>query len=125
MRAILRALSAHILIRICEDLWDTASKVKNNYVKGQGQRRRPSICGSSFSTQSSQSSSQPAVHTPADCVRAICRDPELLRILGGHLGALDPEELARAVAEVNASNQGDSSEGGHRDDHDDEFGGSS
>ncbi|KAL8116746.1 hypothetical protein AgCh_023051 [Apium graveolens] len=92
-----------------QDLWDTASKMKKNYVKGQGQRRRPSICGSSFSTQSSQSSSQPTVHTLADCVRAIYRDPELLRILGGHLGALDPEDLARAVADMNASNQGDSS----------------
>ncbi|KAL8090865.1 hypothetical protein AgCh_040076 [Apium graveolens] len=82
-----------------QDLWDTESKVKKNYVK--------------------------AVRTPVECVRAICRDPELLHILGGHLGALDPKELARAVVEVNASNQGDSSEGGHRDDHDDEFDGSS
>ncbi|XP_074370072.1 uncharacterized protein LOC141711502 isoform X2 [Apium graveolens] len=104
------------------ELWDKAAKVKKNYVKGQGQRRRPSIYGSSFSTQSS---SQPSIHTPADCVRAICRDLGLLRILGGHLGALDPEELARAVAEVNASQQRDDSEGAHRDDHDEEFGGSS
>ncbi|XP_074379465.1 uncharacterized protein LOC141720752 [Apium graveolens] len=105
-----------------QELWDKAAKVKKNYVKGQGQRRRSFIYGSSFSTQSS---SQPSIHTPTDCVRAICRDPGLLRILGGHLGALDPEELARAVAEVNASQQRDDSEGAHRDDHDDEFGGSS
>ncbi|KAL8111641.1 hypothetical protein AgCh_019388 [Apium graveolens] len=56
---------------------------------------------------------------------AICRDPELLRVLGAHLRALDPEELARAVAEVNASQQGDGFEGAHIDNHDDEFGGSS
>ncbi|KAL8099853.1 hypothetical protein AgCh_032200 [Apium graveolens] len=49
----------------------------------------------------------------------------LLRILGGHLEALDTEELARAVVEVNASQQRDDSEGAHCDDHDDEFGGSS
>ncbi|XP_074348706.1 uncharacterized protein LOC141687363 [Apium graveolens] len=107
-----------------QDLWETVSDVKKNYVKGQGHRRRPSISGSSFSTQFSQSSSQPSVHTPADCVRAICRDPELLRILGAHLRALDPEELARAVAEVNASQQGEDSERAHQDDHEDEFGGS-
>ncbi|KAL8103551.1 hypothetical protein AgCh_027940 [Apium graveolens] len=89
------------------------------YVKTRGGLSEPATMASS------QSSSQPSVHTPADCVKAICQDPELLRILGGHLGALDPEELARAVAEVNASQQGDGSEGAHRDDHDDEFGGSS
>ncbi|KAL8157794.1 hypothetical protein AgCh_002486 [Apium graveolens] len=108
-----------------QDIWEMASEVKKNYVKGQGKRRRPSISGSSFSTQSAQSSSQPVIHNPANCVRAICRDPELLRILGGHLGALDPEELARTVAEVNASQQGDDSEGAHRDDRDEDFGGSS
>ncbi|XP_074356135.1 uncharacterized protein LOC141695819 [Apium graveolens] len=48
-----------------QDIWEMASEVKKNYVKGQGQRRRPPISGSSFSTQSSQSSSQPVIHTPA------------------------------------------------------------
>lgn len=81
--------------------------MKKNYVKGQGQRRRPSIFGSTCSTQSSQSPSHPPVHTPADCVRAICQDRALLRVLGGHLGLMDPDELARAVAEAAASQQSD------------------
>lgn len=88
MSAILSALSIHIL---------------KNYVKGQGRRRRPFICGSSSGTKSSQSSSQPSGHMPADCVRAICRDRELLLILGGHLGAMDSKKLARAVATATAS----------------------
>ena len=83
---------------IDQELWERASIVKKNYVKGQGRRTRPSIYGSG-STQSSQFSTHPASHhTPADCVRAICRDRELLLALGGHLGAMDPEELARAVS---------------------------
>ncbi|WOH07852.1 hypothetical protein DCAR_0727286 [Daucus carota subsp. sativus] len=58
------------------------SVVKKNYVKGQGQQRRPSIYGSTCSTQSSQSPSHPHVHTPADYVRAIFQDRALLRVLG-------------------------------------------
>ncbi|KAK1390501.1 hypothetical protein POM88_018679 [Heracleum sosnowskyi] len=96
-------------------------------IAGQGQKWRPSIGGFSGSTQSLQSSSQPFVHTPADCVRAICQNRELLLELGGHLGAMDPEDLARAVAAAAASQQqdGDGDEGSHHDDRDDEFGGSS
>ncbi|KAK1403773.1 hypothetical protein POM88_003378 [Heracleum sosnowskyi] len=93
-----------------QELWERASVVRKNYIKGQGQKRRPSFSGSfngSGSTQSSQSSTHPPTHTPADCVRAICADPELLRILGGHLGALDPDVLARAVAEATASQRAD------------------
>ena len=37
-------------------------------------------------------------HTAADCVRAICRDRDLLRTLRVHLQSLDPDELADAVA---------------------------
>ncbi|KAK1394008.1 hypothetical protein POM88_013064 [Heracleum sosnowskyi] len=88
-----------------QELWERASIVKKNYIKGQGQKRRPSFSGSfsgSGSTQSSQSSSHPPTHTPAHCVKAICANHELLRILGGHLGVLDPDDLARAVAEVAA-----------------------
>nr|XP_017239902.1 PREDICTED: uncharacterized protein LOC108212693 [Daucus carota subsp. sativus] len=92
---------------IDQELWERASIVKKNYVKGQGQRRRPSIFGSTCSTQSSQSPSHPPVHTPADCVRAICQDRALLRVLGGHLGLMDPDELAHAVAEAAASQQSD------------------
>ena len=96
---------------IDQELWERASIVKKNYIKGQGQRRCPSFSGSgSTATQSSQSSSHPAVHTPADCVRAICRDRNLLKILGGHLGALDPEELAEAVATAAAGQHGDGDE---------------
>ncbi|KAK1398668.1 hypothetical protein POM88_008531 [Heracleum sosnowskyi] len=111
-----------------QELWERASVVKKNYVKGQGQRRRPSISGSSCCTQSSQSSSQPSAHTPDDCVRAICRNRELLLTLAGHLGAMNPEELARAVAAVAASqqtdNEGSHHGGSHHDDQDEEFGGS-
>ncbi|KAK1399713.1 hypothetical protein POM88_009576 [Heracleum sosnowskyi] len=110
---------------IDQELWERASIVKKNYVKGQGQKRRPSISGFSCSTQSSQSSTQPFVHTLADCVRAICQNRELLLELGGHLGAMDPEDLARAVAAAAASHQQDGDEGSHHDDRDDEFGGSS
>ncbi|KAK1356602.1 hypothetical protein POM88_049858 [Heracleum sosnowskyi] len=113
---------------IDQELWERASIVKKNYIKGQGQRRRSSFSGSfsgSGSTQLSQSSSHPPTHTPADCVRAICRDRELLRILGGHLGALDPDELARAVAEAaSSSQQDDGSQGSHHGAGDGESGGS-
>ncbi|KAK1399148.1 hypothetical protein POM88_009011 [Heracleum sosnowskyi] len=113
---------------IDQELWERASIVKKNYIKGQGQRRRSSFSGSfsgSGSTQSSQSSSHPPTHTPADYVRAICRDRELLRILGGHLGALDPDELARAVAEAaSSSQQDDGSQGSHHGAGDGESGGS-
>ena len=96
---------------IDQELWERASVVKKNYIKGQGQRRRPSFSGSGCSsTQSTQSSSHPAVHTPADCVRAICQDRDLLKILGGHLGGLSAEELAEAVAAAAASQHGDGDE---------------
>ncbi|KAK1381052.1 hypothetical protein POM88_027796 [Heracleum sosnowskyi] len=110
-----------------QELWERASVVRKNYIKGQGQKRRPSFSGSfngSGSTQSSQSSTHPPTHTPADCVRAICADPELLRILGGHLGALDPDVLARAVAEATASQRADDNQGDHHDDREGESGGS-
>ncbi|KAK1370524.1 hypothetical protein POM88_036616 [Heracleum sosnowskyi] len=56
---------------------------------------------------------------------AICRDRELLRILGGHLGALDPDELAHAVAEAASSSQrDDGSQGSHHGAGDGESGGS-
>ncbi|XP_063942448.1 uncharacterized protein LOC108192659 [Daucus carota subsp. sativus] len=115
---------------IDQELWERASIVKKNYVKGQGQRRRPSIFGSTCSTQSSQSPSHPPVHTPADCVRAICQDRALLRVLGGHLGLMDPDELAHAVAEAAASQQSDGRQGDRDDqdaddyDHDADIGGS-
>ena len=84
---------------IDQELWERASIVKKNYVKGQGQKRRPTISGTgSSATQSTQSSGHPAYHTPADCVRAICQNRDLLRILGGHLHSLSPDELAEAVA---------------------------
>ncbi|KAK1375169.1 hypothetical protein POM88_031362 [Heracleum sosnowskyi] len=108
-----------------QELWERASVVRKNYIKGQGQKRRPSFSGSfngSGSTQSSQSSTHPPTHTPADCVRAICADPELLRILGGHLGALDPDVLARAVAEATASQRADDSQGSNHDDREGESG---
>lgn len=75
-------------------------------MKGQGQRRRPSF-SCSGSNHSSQSSSNPfsTLHTPADCVRAICQDRRLLRQLGGYLGTMDRDELAEAVAEAAASQQ--------------------
>ncbi|KAK1378035.1 hypothetical protein POM88_024779 [Heracleum sosnowskyi] len=59
-----------------------------------------------------------------DCVRAICADPELLRILGGHLGALDPDVLARAVAEATTSQRVNGNQGDHHDDQEGESGGS-
>ena len=96
-----------------QELWEMASVVKKNYVKGQGQRRRPSFSGSfngSGGTQSSQSSSHLSTHTAADCVRAICQNKELLLILGGHLGAIDPEALARAVEAAAASRRADDTE---------------
>ncbi|KAK1383434.1 hypothetical protein POM88_021169 [Heracleum sosnowskyi] len=108
-----------------QELWEMASVVRKNYIKGQGQKRRPSFSGSfngSGSTQSSQSSTHPPTHTPADCVRAICADPELLRILGGHLGALDPDVLARAVAEAAASHRANDSQGSNHDDREGESG---
>ncbi|KAK1369395.1 hypothetical protein POM88_035487 [Heracleum sosnowskyi] len=108
-----------------QELWERASVVRKNYIKGQGQKRRPSFSGSfngSGSTQSSQSSTHPPTHTPADCVRAICADPELLHILGGHLGALDPDVLARAVAEATASQRADDSQGSNHDDREGESG---
>ncbi|KAK1376234.1 hypothetical protein POM88_032427 [Heracleum sosnowskyi] len=107
------------------ELWERASIVKKNYVKGRGQRRRRSISGSSGNTQCSQSSRQTSVHTLADCVRAICQNRELLLELGGHLGAMDPEDLARAVAAAATSQQQDGDEGSHHDDQEDGFGGSS
>ncbi|KAK1361239.1 hypothetical protein POM88_045713 [Heracleum sosnowskyi] len=92
------------------ELWERASIVKKNYVKGRGQRRRRSISGFSGNTQCSQSSSHPSVHTTADCVRAICQNRELLLELGGHLGAMDPADLARAVAVAATSQQQDGDE---------------
>ncbi|KAL8109434.1 hypothetical protein AgCh_025510 [Apium graveolens] len=92
-----------------QKLWEIASEVKKNYVKGQGQRRRPSIYGSG-STQSSQSWSHPSSHTPANCVKAIFQNPELLLTLAGHLAALRPEEVARAVAAATSSLQKDGDE---------------
>ena len=84
---------------IDQELWERASVVKKNYVKGQGQRRRPTISGTGSSgSQSTQSSYQPMPHTATDCVRAICRDRDLLRTLHVHLQSLDPDELANAVA---------------------------
>ncbi|KAJ8627782.1 hypothetical protein MRB53_021089 [Persea americana] len=84
---------------IDQELWERASVVKKNYVKGQGQRRRPTLSGTSSSgSQSTQLSCQPMPHTAADCVRAICRDRDLLRTLRVHLQSLDPDELADAVA---------------------------
>ncbi|KAJ8618956.1 hypothetical protein MRB53_015142 [Persea americana] len=84
---------------IDQELWERASVVKKNYVKGQGQRQRPTISGTGSSgSQSTQSSCQPMPHTVADCVRAICRDRDLLRTLRVQLQSLDPDELADAVA---------------------------
>ena len=103
---------------IDQELWERASVVKKNYVKGQGQRRRPTISGTGSSatqsTQSTQSSGHPAYHTPADCVRAICQNRDLLLILGGHLHSLNPDDLAKAVAEAAASQHqgGDQDQGG-------------
>ncbi|KAK1400440.1 hypothetical protein POM88_000045 [Heracleum sosnowskyi] len=112
---LIRRLSLRALLSndFDQELWERASVVRKNYIKGQGQKRHPSFIGSfngSRSTQSSQSSTHPSTHTPADCVRAICADPELLRILGGHLGALDPDVLARAVAEAATSQRADDSQ---------------
>ncbi|KAJ8617934.1 hypothetical protein MRB53_014120 [Persea americana] len=84
---------------IDQELWERVSVVKKNYVKGQGQRRRPTISGTGSSgSQSTQSSYQPMPHTAADCVRAICRDRDLLRTLRVHLQSLDPDESANVVA---------------------------
>ncbi|KAJ8641024.1 hypothetical protein MRB53_017718 [Persea americana] len=84
---------------IDQELWERASVVKKNYVKGQGQRRQPTISGTGSSgSQSTQSSCQPMPHTAADCVRAIYRDCDLLCTLCVHLQSLDPDELADAVA---------------------------
>lgn len=87
----LRSLIVHIL-----ELWESASIVKKNMSKVKDNNG----AHLSFSTRSSQSSSQLSVHTPADCVRAICQDREFFHVLGGHLGAMDPEELACVVAEA-------------------------
>ncbi|KAJ8648242.1 hypothetical protein MRB53_001265 [Persea americana] len=84
---------------IDQELWERASVVKKNYVKGQGQRRRPTISGKGSSgSQSAQSSYQPMPHTTVDCVRAIYRDRDLLRTLCVHLQSLDLDELADAMA---------------------------
>ncbi|KAK1404225.1 hypothetical protein POM88_003830 [Heracleum sosnowskyi] len=72
------------------ELWERVSIVKKNYVKGQGQRQRRSISGSS-----------------------------------GHLGAMDPEDQARAVTAAATSQQQDGDEVSHHDDQDNGFGGSS
>ncbi|KAJ8622315.1 hypothetical protein MRB53_030844 [Persea americana] len=65
---------------IDQELWERASIVKKNCVKGQGQRRRPTISGTGSSgSQSRQSSCQPMPHTAAHY-------------------SLDPDELADAVA---------------------------
>lgn len=86
---------------IDQELWERASVVKKNYVKGQGQRRRPTISGTSSSgSHSTQSSCHTMMHTPADCVRAICEDRNLLMTLGRHLKSLRPEDLADAVADA-------------------------
>ncbi|KAK1394941.1 hypothetical protein POM88_013997 [Heracleum sosnowskyi] len=53
---------------------------------------------------------------------AMCADLELLRILGGHLGALDPDVLARAVAEAAASHRANDSQGSNHDDREGESG---
>ncbi|KAK1355914.1 hypothetical protein POM88_049170 [Heracleum sosnowskyi] len=108
-----------------QELWERASVVRKNYIKGQGQKRRPSFSGSfngSGSTQSSQSSTHPPTHTLEDCGRAICADPGLLRILGGHLGDLDPDVLARAMAEAAASQRADDNQGSNHDDREGESG---
>ncbi|KAJ8618009.1 hypothetical protein MRB53_014195 [Persea americana] len=84
---------------IDQELWERASVVKKNYVKGQGQRGRPTISGTGSSgSQSTQSSCQPMPHTATDCVRVICRDRDLLRTMRVHLQSLDLDELADAVA---------------------------
>ncbi|KAJ8635818.1 hypothetical protein MRB53_010085 [Persea americana] len=83
---------------IDQELWERASVVKKNYVKGQGRRRRLTISGTNnSSSQSTQSSCQLMPQTAADCMRAICRDRDLLRALRVHLQSLNPDELADAV----------------------------
>ena len=83
---------------IDQELWERASIVKKNYVKGQGQRRRLNVGGSGSSgSQTTQTSYNPTTHNAAECVRAICRDPALLRELQEHLKALSPDSLADAV----------------------------
>lgn len=83
--------------------------MKKNYVKGQGQQQRPSINGLG-SAQTSQLWSHASPHTPGYCVRAICQKPELLLTLAGHIGALQPEELAHAVAAATTSQHSDGDE---------------
>lgn len=103
------------------ELWERASIVKKNFVKGQGQRRCPSFTGSG-NIHSSQWSSNPfsTLHTPADCVRAIYQDRRLLRQLGGYLGTMDPDELAEAVVKAAASQQHENGSGSQHHDWDDE-----
>lgn len=105
MRFILRALLIRLLIRSCGRghllSKRIISKVKDNHdAHSSVARAAPSL----------QSSSHPFIHTLADCVRAICRDRELLCVLGGHLGALSSEELARAVVTAAASHHDDGNE---------------
>ena len=99
---------------IDQELWERASVVKKNYVKGQGQRRRPSVSGSGSSgSQTTQSAYNPTTHNAAECVRAICRDPALLRELQEHLRALSPDSLADAVG--TAANQPEQENADHDD----------
>ncbi|WOG86235.1 hypothetical protein DCAR_0205436 [Daucus carota subsp. sativus] len=55
--------------------------------------------------QYTQSSTHPSGHTLADYVKAIYKDRELLPTLGEHLRAMDPEELARALAAAQEQEQ--------------------
>ena len=83
--------------------------MKKNYVKGQGQKRRPLISGMGSSSQTCHSQSSQAssfhgtMHTPADCVRAICQDRSLPRMLRTHLTCLDAKDLAAVVADAAGS----------------------
>ncbi|KAJ8649248.1 hypothetical protein MRB53_002271 [Persea americana] len=51
----------------------------------------------------------PMPHTAADCVRAICRDRDLLRTLRVHLQSLDLDELVDVVATAEQQETGDES----------------
>ena len=85
------------------ELWEQAAKVKKNYVKGLGTKRKYSSAetcsSSSFASQPSQTSRQ-MPHTPADCLRVISQDVGLLAEFDVLLSRLTPEQRAAAAARI-------------------------
>ena len=83
------------------ELWEQATGVKKNYVKGLGTKKRYSTAetcsSSSYSSQSSQTS-RVLPHSPADCLRVVSQDAELLADFDWMLSQLTPEQKMAAAA---------------------------